>query len=239
MNRMETLILLARGPDTWNDWADRMLSERQVLQDAGAWTECPEHRRNKATSQWHEMARADFSEHDFEAEDSFENFRFPGVALFEDATFRATPSFRRSDILRRREIYRGYTVPGHQLSGRRIQGRRAFLRREVPRTHFFFLLPVPWRDAIQPRPVRGLKPISNRACFTGMFRSIARNSLLERPSTARGSPTTPVFRTLRSPITCYSMKLSFSAMHRSIELFWTHPCISFEHGSREEPHSQL
>ena len=94
MNRMETLILLARGPDTWNDWADRMLSERQVLQDAGAWTECPEHRRNKATSQWHEMARADFSEHDFEAEDSFENFRFPGVALFEDATFRATPSFR-------------------------------------------------------------------------------------------------------------------------------------------------
>ena len=87
MNRQETLDLFQQGADAWNAWADDMLSDRQDLQDAGAWSDGAASEWNEDTRFWHQQATADFSDHTFGGPADFSRFRFPGEALFVWSSF--------------------------------------------------------------------------------------------------------------------------------------------------------
>ena len=78
MNQEETLALLKKGREAWNNWAEEILGRRRMLEAVG---------------EWQEKATADFTEHCFEERVDFKGFRFPGNAQFNNATFKGHAQF--------------------------------------------------------------------------------------------------------------------------------------------------
>lgn len=83
MNRDETLALYDKGRDAWNAWAEKLLAKKAALEKVGEW----ETKREA----WDQDARAEFSSkavpHTFLPELNLNEFKFPGAASFDNATF--------------------------------------------------------------------------------------------------------------------------------------------------------
>ena len=78
MNKEESLERYKQGENAWNTWAESMLTERKALESAGTWMRGDQNQWNEETRSWHERAKADFSNHDFEDNAKFHKFHFPG-----------------------------------------------------------------------------------------------------------------------------------------------------------------
>ena len=96
MNKEESLERYKQGENAWNTWAESMLTERKALESAGTWMRGDQNQWNEETRSWHERAKADFSNHDFEDNAKFHKFHFPGDASFNSAKFQATANFIRA-----------------------------------------------------------------------------------------------------------------------------------------------
>jgi hypothetical protein len=121
MDRVETAELFALGRDAWNDWANKRLAERKVLEEKGLWIPKRDwfgHNklRHKEAGVWMKSAASDFSDRRFlgskdenkESESAglpvkcdpleprpanFEGYIFPGEVHFDRVTFTGEASF--------------------------------------------------------------------------------------------------------------------------------------------------
>ncbi len=94
MNLEETLALYAQGQDAWNAWAAEMLAERERLKTAGDWVDSARKSDwNQETQDWHDAAKADFSQRRLKDEVDFLGFEFPGGANFTETKFEGGATF--------------------------------------------------------------------------------------------------------------------------------------------------
>ena len=88
MKQEETRAHWGKGEDSWNSWALEMLQRKQVLEDGGNWAvDWFGEGQNAETEAWLADAKADFAAVEFASDTSFENFVFPGPAIFDGAHF--------------------------------------------------------------------------------------------------------------------------------------------------------
>ncbi len=144
MNTKESVALFAQGKDAWNAWAAERQAEREALKAAGTWVESPrEHDWNDETRAWHDTAKADFSNHNFEEAADFSDFLFPGDARFERASFASGAGFGGASFAGiagfDQTLFKGYTtfqdaVFQQSPNFMALRGERAF---SFARTKFF------------------------------------------------------------------------------------------------------
>ena len=88
MKQEETRAHWGKGEDSWNSWALEMLQRKQALEDGGNWAvDWFGEGQNAETEAWLADAKADFAAVEFASDTSFENFVFPGPAIFDGAHF--------------------------------------------------------------------------------------------------------------------------------------------------------
>ena len=87
MDATETQELFDRGPDAWNSWVTKMKDQRKELKAEGHWTDGARTNWNQATMQWHEQAKADFSNLRFRSQVRFIQYVFPGDVSFHQTRF--------------------------------------------------------------------------------------------------------------------------------------------------------
>ena len=87
MNQKQSMELFEQGKNAWNEWAKKILAEKNALESAGIWMEGDQSQWNDETSSWHKRAKADFSNHSFTSNVNFRNFNFPGEVSFRYANF--------------------------------------------------------------------------------------------------------------------------------------------------------
>lgn len=88
MKQEETRSHWGKGEDSWNSWALKMLKRKQLLEDGGGWAvDWFGEGQNAETEAWLADAKADFAGVEFASDTSFENFVFPGPAIFSTARF--------------------------------------------------------------------------------------------------------------------------------------------------------
>jgi hypothetical protein len=94
MKQEETRAHWGKGEDSWNGWALEMLQRKQGLEDAGGWAvDWFGEGQNAETEAWLADAKADFAGVEFASDTSFENFVFPGLAIFDAAHFLGKAAF--------------------------------------------------------------------------------------------------------------------------------------------------
>lgn len=102
MNREETHALFAEGKDAWNNWAERLLTERQALKAEGKWQVSVDGHgnvkgKNEVTRRWIDAAGAVFSTphapHTFETAVNFDGWVLPCRAGFVKAIFQSSAEF--------------------------------------------------------------------------------------------------------------------------------------------------
>ena len=98
MDKKQSLELFQRGKHAWNTWADKMVADKMALEEAGVWKEIRT-LWNEQTRAWHEKAKADFRNIDFQTFADFIQFRFPGDALFRSANFPKGVNFASGEFL--------------------------------------------------------------------------------------------------------------------------------------------
>ncbi len=99
MNKEESLDLLSRGCESWNDWADLMLKKKQELIEQNIWVDDNKYEnQNEETRNWHSESRVDFSNFSFSSEVDFQKYKFPGFANFQNAKFEYNSKFKGSEF---------------------------------------------------------------------------------------------------------------------------------------------
>jgi hypothetical protein len=88
MKQEETRAHWGKGEESWNAWALEMLQRKQALEDSGGWAvDWFGEGQNAETEAWLADAKADFDGVEFASDTSFENYVFPGPAIFSQAHF--------------------------------------------------------------------------------------------------------------------------------------------------------
>lgn len=94
MDTNGTRTLWEKGEDAWNAWALEVLQRKEALEQDGEWlTDWFGEGQNNATQAWLAETKADFAGMEFSTDTSFENFVFPGLAMFEGAHFLGKANF--------------------------------------------------------------------------------------------------------------------------------------------------